>query len=393
MPDITTDRAASNAVGIGTGSVTLRREAESMESKRQGLAEPAAKTGDQEPGLIIVNQDPFNAECPLSEQTAPTTPNHLFYVRNHFPIPTCAASDWRLVIAGEVERPYELTYDQFLALPSRSLRVTMECAGNGRASLRPTTPGDQWQYGAVSTAEWTGVSLGTVLAAAGLTSSAREIVVEGADHGRVAGKDEPIRYARGLDLEKALHADTLLAYAMNGEQLPVEHGFPVRLVVPGWYGMAAVKWVNRIDVISCRFAGFYQAERYIIDHPERGDTTVTPLTTMRVRSLITNPEAGSRLALGQHLVRGLAWSGEAPVTRVEVSVDDGVIWELADLASNPGAYAWCIWEFVWHASETGPVTLRSRAFDAAGNSQPIEPEWNRLGYANNAIQSIEIMVE
>lgn len=364
-----------------------------MERVRQTVVAPAAGTGSQEPGLIIVNQEPLNAECPLREQAGPVTPNHLFYIRNHFPIPAGTASDWRLVIAGEVERRYELTFEQFRALPSRSLLVTMECAGNGRASLRPKTPGDQWQYGAVSTAEWTGVPLGTVLAAAGLTANAREIVVEGADQGRVAGKDEPIPYARGLELEKALHADTLLAYAMNGEPLPVEHGFPVRLVVPGWYGMAAVKWVNRIDVISSRFAGFYQADRYIIDHPERGDTTVTPLTTMRPRSLIITPEAGSSLAPGQHLIRGLAWSGEAPVSRVDVSVDGGEIWEPADLASDPDAYAWCLWEFRWHADASGPATLRSRAFDAAGNSQPVEPEWNRLGYANNVIQAVEVMVE
>jgi DMSO/TMAO reductase YedYZ molybdopterin-dependent catalytic subunit len=363
-----------------------------MERERQTGVATATAIGSTEPELIIVNREPFNAECPLSMQVESITPNHLFYVRNHFPIPACGASDWRLVIAGEVERPDELTYEQFLALPSRSLVVTMECAGNGRASLRPKTPGDQWQYGAVSTAEWTGVPLGTVLAAAGLTASAREVVVEGADQGRVAGKDASIQYARGLELEKALHADTLLAYAMNGEPLPVEHGFPVRLVVPGWYGMAAVKWVNRIEVISGRFTGFYQAERYIIDHPERGETTVTPLTTMRTRSLITSPEAGASLSRGQRLVRGLAWSGEAPVTRVEVSVDDGETWETADLAGSPDTYAWRLWEFRWHAARVGPVTLRSRAFDAAGNSQPVEPEWNRLGYANNAIQAIDVLV-
>jgi DMSO/TMAO reductase YedYZ molybdopterin-dependent catalytic subunit len=364
-----------------------------MRGERQTGVGPASGVGNPEPGLIIVNHEPFNAECPLSEQAAPITPNHLFYVRNHFPIPACGVSDWRLTIAGEVEQPYELNYEQFVALPSRSLTVTMECAGNGRALLRPETPGDQWRYGAVSTAEWTGVPLGTVLAAAGLRPAAREVVVEGADHGWVTGKDEPIRYARGLDLEKALHPDTLLAYAMNGEPLPVEHGFPVRLVVPGWYGMAAVKWVKRIEVISGRFTGFYQAERYIIDPPKRGDTTVTPLTTMRTRSLITTPEAGSRLPLGEHVIRGLAWSGVAPVRRVEVSVDDGETWEPADLAGEPSAYAWRLWEFHWRATTTGPLTLRSRAFDAAGNAQPVEPEWNRLGYANNAIQTVEVIVE
>lgn len=343
--------------------------------------------------MIVVNDEPFNAECPLSEQVAPVTPNHLFYVRNHFPVPRGDASDWRLVIEGTVERPYELTYEQFVALPSRSLLVTMECAGNGRASLRPRTPGDQWQYGAVSTAEWTGVPLGMVLEAAGVTPEAREIVVEGADQGRVDGKDEPIRYARGLELEKAFHPDTLLAYAMNGEPLPVEHGFPVRLVVPGWYGMAAVKWVNRIEAIAGRFKGYYQAERYIIDHPQRGGSTITPLSTMRVRSLITAPKAGSRLTSGEHLVQGLAWSGDAPVTRVEISVDNGETWEPAELASESTAYGWSLWEYRWWANTPGQVILRSRAFDAAGNSQPVEPEWNPLGYANNAIQAVDVVVE
>jgi DMSO/TMAO reductase YedYZ molybdopterin-dependent catalytic subunit len=237
------------------------------------------------------------------------------------------------------------------------------------------------------------VTLATVLAAAGLTPKAREIVVEGADRGYVAKAGDTIAFARSLGLETALHPDTLLAYAMNGEPLSAAHGFPVRLIVPGWYGMASVKWVRRIEAIGGTFDGFYQTRQYVMDKPDSGESAGTPLTTMRTRSLITAPTVGARLRRGRYCVRGLAWSGSAPVTCVEVSVDGGTSWEPAEFASGPERYAWRRWEFLWEATDAGPATLRSRAFDTASNTQPDEPEWNQLGYANNAIQVVEVMVE
>ena len=345
-----------------------------------------------DPRLVVVTQEPFNAEAPLAEQIGLLTPTPLHYVRTHFGTPHLSAQDWRLALDGEVVRPYHLSYDELRALPSRSLLVTLECAGNGRSGLHPPAEGEPWQYGAVSTAEWTGVPLVTLLEAAGLTSRAREIVIEGADRGTVATRKDAIPFARSLPLEAALHPDTLLAYAMNGEPLTAAHGFPARLIVPGWYGMAAVEWVTRIAALAAPFAGYYQTERYIMAHPERGETTREPLTTIRVRSLIITPAAGAVLPRGTHRLRGLAWSGEAPVTRVEVSVDGGDNWEPAELASPVERYAWRRWEYTWQARVPGPATLRSRAFDDAGRAQPSEPEWNRLGYANNAIQGVPATV-
>jgi DMSO/TMAO reductase YedYZ molybdopterin-dependent catalytic subunit len=346
----------------------------------------------RDPRLVVVSEAPLNAETMLAAHTGVVTPTAAFYVRNHFSVPDCTTAQWRLAVAGEVETPLELEYEALRMLPSRTLTVTLECAGNGRAAMWPRAEGEPWQYGAVSTAEWTGVPMRTVMEAAGLTHAAREIVVEGADRGYVAAANRAIPFARSLPLEQALHPDTLLAYAMNGEPLAPEHGFPVRLIVPGWYGVAAVKWVVRIEAIAHSFRGFYQVERYIMAHPERSESAATPLTRIGVRSLITTPADGASLPRGRHMLRGLAWSGAGPVRRVEVSSDCGATWEPATWTSEPTRYAWRTWEYVWHVENPGEATLQSRAFDEAGHSQPSEPIWNRLGYANNAIQAVHVVV-
>ena len=306
----------------------------------------------RDPRLAVVSEEPLNAETMLARHTGVITPNAAFYIRNHFAVPDCEISEWRLTIAGAVETPVELTYEELRALPSRTLQVTLECAGNGRVAMRPQAEGEPWGYGAVSTAEWTGVSLRTVLEQAGLSPEAHEIVVEGADRGYVAAEDGVIPFARGLPLDRAIHPDTLLAYSMNGDVLPPEHGFPVRLVVPGWYGMAAVKWVTRIEAIAHSFSGFYQVERYIMAHPDQGETESTPLTKIATRSLITTPEDGATLPRGRHALRGLAWSGFAPVSHVEVSVDGGATWSPATWTSEPARYAWRAWEYGWRAERS-----------------------------------------
>jgi DMSO/TMAO reductase YedYZ molybdopterin-dependent catalytic subunit len=348
--------------------------------------------GAAEPSLQVLGQTPFNAEAPLGDLRGLLTPNPLFYVRNHFPVPQLDAAAWRLRLHGAFARPRELTYDALRALPTRSLLATLECAGNGRAALQPAAEGEQWQFGAASTAEWTGAPLALVLAEAGLTDQAHYLTITGADGGDVPAAGRAIRYQRGLSREQALRPDVLLAYAMNGEPLPPNHGFPVRLLVPGWYGMASVKWVVDIEAGAEPFRGFYQADRYVMTHPEAGDPAKTPLEAMRVRSLITSPAAGATLPRGVYQVRGLAWSGAAPITAVEVSVDGGRRWERATLTSPDVPYTWRRWEYRWEAAAPGPVELRCRAADAAGGSQPEAPEWNRLGYANNAVQAIEVTV-
>lgn len=354
-------------------------------SSPQPSPQPEDADGTHDPPRRTVTAEPFNAETRLERQLGVLTPTLAFYARNHFAVPRLDAGAWRLVIGGAVDHPYELTYGELRALPSRTLLVTLECAGNGRAYFPARAEGEPWEYGAVSTAEWTGVPLVALLARPGVSATAREILFEGADAGHVPDAGGAIPFARSLPLARALHPDTLLAYAMNGEALPPAHGFPARLIVPGWYGMAAVKWLTRITAIATPFAGFYQADRYVMAHPERGETTRVPLTTVAVRALFTAPAEGETLPPGRRVVRGLAWSGAAVVDRVEVSADGGARWEPAAFTSEPARYAWRRWEYLWGAVASGPATLMCRATDAQGNTQPMEAEWNRLGYALSLI--------
>lgn len=343
--------------------------------------------------LVVVTSDPLNAETRLDAQQGVLTPNPAFYVRDHFAMPRIDPATWRLTLDGEVARPLALTYDELRALPSRTHLVTLECAGNGRRAMNPPAEGEPFGYGVASTAEWTGVPLRTVLEAADLRPNALEVLFSGADGGPNAeAGGATMAFERSLPVERALHPDTLLAYAMNGEELPAAHGFPLRVLVPGWYGVAAVKWLVRITALATPFAGFFQRDRYVMVHTVRGETTATPLTTIPPRSLLVAPSDGATLARGEQRLRGLAWSGEAPVERVEISVDDGRTWQAAEWTSEPARYAWRTWDYRWEATSPGPATLRSRVFDAAGHTQPASAEWNRLGYANNAIQVVRVTV-
>jgi DMSO/TMAO reductase YedYZ molybdopterin-dependent catalytic subunit len=295
-------------------------------------------------------------------------------------------------VGGTVARPIALALDELRALPSRTLVVTLECAGNGRNAMQPPAEGEPWGYGAVSTAEWTGVPLAEVLRAAGVADGTRELVITGADGGHVAAANATIAYVRSMPIAPALDPNTLLAYAMNGAPLAPEHGYPLRLVVPGWYGMAAVKWVTRLEASADTFRGFYQYDRYVMRDPARPDQEPEPLTTMAVRSLICQPAAGAALTAGPVVVRGVAWSGAAAIARVEVSVDGGRTWAAAEFTGDAGPFAWRPWQFTWHAAIPGAASLQSRARDAAGNSQPATATWNKLGYANNATQTVDVTV-
>jgi DMSO/TMAO reductase YedYZ molybdopterin-dependent catalytic subunit len=342
--------------------------------------------------LALLSREPLNAETRLEAHLGLITPTAAFYKRNHFPFPVLSTAGWRLAVEGLVERPASLTYDQLRALPSRTLLVTLECAGNARTDLKPPAEGEPWGYGAVSTAEWTGVPLSHVLQATGISSSAVEVIAYGADAGHVPAAGATLSYARSLPITYTLESDALLAYAMNGEPLPPEHGFPVRLIVPGWYGMASVKWVTRLVAVADPFRGFYQADRYVMAHPGPDEIPPTPLTTVAVRSLIAHPPDGASLPSGTHVIRGLAWSGAAPVAQVAVSLDGGQSWQPAELTGDPARYAWRRWEYTLHINAPGQVSISSRAVDSAGNTQPAEPVWNYLGYANNAVQTIRLTV-
>jgi len=307
------------------------------------------------------------------------TPTPLHYVRNHFALP---APPGELVVDGAVRTPLRLALDDIRALRRRTLMVTLECAGNGRAFVKPPAPGEQWNIGAVSNAEWAGASLHDVLERAGPLASAVEVLFVGADQGTPKDLGRNIAFERSLPIADALGADVLLAYEMNGAPLTPEHGAPLRLVVPGWYGMASVKWLSRIALIEAPFRGFYQHDRYVIEG--------RPLREIAPRAVITHPVDAAEVRAGRLDVRGYAWSGRDAITGVQVSRDGGAHWLDASLGGAPSRYAWREWHLAIDAAP-GELALVPRAL-TRGGAQPLEPVWNALGYANNGARPVRIRV-
>jgi DMSO/TMAO reductase YedYZ molybdopterin-dependent catalytic subunit len=332
-----------------------------------------------------------NRGMPLEALRYDLTPTGLHYLLVHFDIPALDAATWRLQVGGRVARPLELTLDQIRAMPSETLAVTMECAGNGRARLSPRPMSQPWLVEAIGTARWTGARLAPILAEAGLAPETVEVVFEGADRGFQG--DEEHNYGRSLSVPDAVRPEVLLAYEMNGEALPPQHGFPLRLLVPGWYGMTSVKWLTSIEAVAEPFAGYQQARGY---HYQRdADDPGQPVTRIRVRALMAPPgipdfftrrrfvDAGSvRLA-------GRAWSGSAPIERVEVGV--GGTWADARLGPSMGEHAWRGWSYDWSAT-VGDHELACRATDAGGDVQPLEQPWNYQGLGNNLVQRVAVTV-
>jgi len=345
-----------------------------------------------EAGLVVHRAYPLNCETSIPALIGGVVmPNAHFYVRNHFQIPQLDPGSWLLTVSGLVERPLGLTLRDLTNMRSQTLVVTLECAGNGRAALTPPVPGEQWTLGAVSTAEWTGVPLAEVLDRAGVKPAAREVVFRGADAGAVDGHQETVHFERSLKLDDARESEALLAYAMNGEPLPIQHGFPLRVIVPGWYGMTSVKWLTAIELIPTSFSGYFQSTKYLYEWDRDGQTVKEPVTLQRVRALITEPGPGAELERGELTIRGVAWSGAAALARVEVSVGSGP-WRAAELVGDRNRHSWQWWELITQVTRAGATTLRVRATDLAGRTQPERPEWNRLGYGSNAIQEVSVRV-
>jgi DMSO/TMAO reductase YedYZ molybdopterin-dependent catalytic subunit len=338
-------------------------------------------------GMIVHGGDPLNHETPPASLGGRVTPTEQFYRRSHFQVPLLHEASWRLGVSGMVGQPLRLSLRELTQLPAETMAVTLECAGNDRARFQPPTSGVPWGPGAVSTAEWTGPRLADVLRRAGIQPGAREVIFGGADRGTVDGVSHLARFERSMPVADAVESGALLAYAMNGQPLPARHGYPLRLVVPGWYAMASVKWLTDIRVTDEPFSGWFQAARYVY---ERG-SAFEPVRLQNVRALITRPDAGQELARGVVSVRGVAWSGGAPIARVDVSVA-GSQWQKARLVGAPEAHGWQQWEFLATGLEPGEVTIRARAADMAGRVQPEQPEWNRLGYGGNFIHQIRVAV-
>ena len=346
-------------------------------------------------GLQMINPAPFNAEAPPEALAGEITPTELHYVRSNFAVPT---HDGTLEVGGAVESPTTLTLDDLRAMPRYERAVTLECAGNGRLDTRPLPIGEPWGDYAVSTARWTGALLHDVLEQAHPASDGVDVRFQGADHGAyhlkpvLAETDrDNLTFARALPLAHAADpaAEILIAYAMNGEPLGLDHGAPFRLIVPHWYAVASVKWLKRIDVLTEPYSGEFQTGHYMYEWPDRPHEAVS---LMRVRARITDPAPGSTISRGTHAVRGKAWSGTGPVTRVDVSLTGEGDWHPARVEPPQGPYHWQEWSFDWSGGARGRPTHPARAPDAAGHTQPEVPPWNRLGYGNNAVEVIYIDV-
>ena len=345
-----------------------------------------------EAGLVVHRAHPLNSETSIPALIGSVVmPNAHFYVRNHFQIPSLDADGYRLSVSGAVDRSLSLGLRDLRNMPSQTLVATLECAGNGRTLFDPSVPGEKWNLGAVSTAEWTGVPLVEVFDRAGVQSQAREVVFRGADGGEVDGTAGPIVFERSLSVADARQGGALLAYAMNGEPLPLQHGYPLRVIVPDWYAVASVKWLTEIELVDRPFSGHYQTDKYQYEWQREGQLVREPVTLQRVRALITEPSANQELPRGEFAVRGVAWSGAAPIARVEVSVN-GERWQDARLIGERQRHRWQWWELLTRVHDPGPLTVRARATDLAGRTQPDMAEWNRLGYGNNAIQKVPIRI-
>jgi DMSO/TMAO reductase YedYZ molybdopterin-dependent catalytic subunit len=335
-----------------------------------------------------------NHGLPLEALRWDVTPVGLHYLLTHYDIPEVDPDAWRLEVDGLVERALSLSLAELRERPAVELAVTMECAGNGRAHVEPHVVSQPWLLEAVGTARWRGTPLAPLLEEAGAQEGAVDVLFTGLDRGVEGGEEQA--YARSLPLAEALAGDALLAYEINGVPLPPQHGFPLRLLVPGWYGMASVKWLGRISLLPEPFDGYQMRHSYRLRQKE--DEAGVPLSRIQVRSLLVPPGIPDFLTrarvveAGECVLRGRAWSGEGEVTTVEVSTDGGGTWAEAELRPAAlGRFAWRGWSFAWDAVPGG-WEVCSRARDAAGNVQPLEPPWNVGGYANNAVQRVPVTV-
>jgi sulfane dehydrogenase subunit SoxC len=352
---------------------------------------PAGTVGDQGITAAELRLAARNHGLPLEALRHPITPAGLHYLLIHYDIPTVDPVSFRLEITGAVERPLTLSLDELRRRERLDKPITFECAGNGRALLEPRPVSQPWLTEAVGTSEWGGTPLAPLLEEVGASHNAIELLFSGLDKGIEGG--EPQSYERALPIQEAREA--ILAYDMNGEPLPPQHGFPLRLVVPGWYGMQNVKWLTRITVLEEPFTGFQNSVAYRM-YDEDGEPG-EPVTRMLPRSLMVPPGVPDFMTRVRHVapgpttLTGRAWSGMGSIEGVEVSTDGGATFDAAVLEPSLGANAWRGWSFTWD-SHPGEHTLSSRATDSSGNTQPLEPRWNLKGYANNAVERITVQV-
>ena len=357
----------------------------------------APALGDEvaEPGLIVRSSRPLDAETPVEVFDRFLTPNRMFFVRSHFGPPALGLSPWRLEVDGLVDRPLSLGLDDLNGPERVALPAVLQCSGNGRGFYSPTIPGVGWEKGAVGNAEWTGARLVDVLKKAGIKADAAHIQLHGAD---TPPNPKTPAFFRSIPLARALDPSTILATSMNGEPLPLLHGGPIRLVVPGWAGNHWIKWLRRITVAKEEAPGFYQQTGYKmpkVPAPPGADlkpADLVSVTTLNVKSLIARPIEGATLRPGPVEIRGVAWTGEGVVTKVEISTGPDRPWTPAKLLGDPKPGTWRPWTLTWDALP-GRHTLRARATDSKGETQPESTPWNRSGYLWNGIDRVACEVQ
>ncbi|WP_079509399.1 sulfite oxidase [Mesobacillus jeotgali] len=341
------------------------------------------------PRLITRSLDPENQESPM--HFIPfllTIPNTLFFRRNHFPYPILTPDAFSLKISGSVNNPFTIPYTDFLKLPAKSQKVLIECSGNKRAFFKEKVFGEQWENGALSEGVWKGVPLKHLLKYTGIGSGVKEVVFRGRDHG--IKNNENRNFERSLPINKAVQTDVMIAYEYNGKPLSHKHGFPFRVIVPGWYGMASVKWLTEIILIENNFSGPFQTEDYVYHYK---DGTSEPVTENHVNSTIQQPLDKQILKSGTHWIKGIAWTGSGRISKVEISFDNGQTWDSVKYENAPAKHHTVSWTYPKEFETGQEYHITIRATDSEGNIQPAEPVWNRKGYGYNASMQITIKVE
>ena len=347
--------------------------------------------------LIIRSDSPADFETPVQLlDKGWITSNDAHYVRSHLSFPNVELNNWNLTVEGEVNRSLKLTMREIRGFQEVTRTVTLECSGNGRAFADPPVAGLQWEKGAVGTARWTGIPLRDVLMKAQVQPNAKHVILNGADMPIRAVPD----FVRSIPIEKAMHPDTILAYRMNGAALPVLHGFPLRLIVPGWEAAASTKWIVDIQISEAEASGFFMQTAYRIpNRPIAPGTLVDPkdtipYTALSVKSIFTSPLDGAMVPMGSSIqLRGFAWAGEADITQVDVSTDAGSTWNIAVLDNDKARYTWRRFRYLWKPPAAKSFVVMSRATDSQGRTQPMVASWNPSGYLYNVADKIQINVK
>lgn len=352
------------------------------------------KPNTVKPYLLTRKLEPDNQETPISFIDSGMIDGKLFYRRNHFSYPSLSYANYFLPINGIISTPLLLSLKDIVQLPSKTIKVVLECAGNKRSFFEPEVFGEQWGKGAISQGNWKGVPLKSLLEQAGIKDNAKEVIVEGYDFGKRTDTDQVYTYARSLPIEKALHPDTIIAYEYNNKSIPFKHGYPLRLIVPYWYAMASVKWIKQITVIDGKFKGPFQTTDYMYYPNKENDKDASPVTIINVNSTIQKPLDMEVLTTGKHIIKGIAWTGIGAIAKLEISIDGGKNWAEAQLEdSSHMKYGWVSWSFKWTVQEKGEYVILSKATDSSGRIQPTKAYWNRKGYGYHAMDKISVKVE